>query len=70
VPDRGRRRRTAGSCAAWTELKPARAANDVRALRAELLAVSRSMGVTHPALLTPENVEVVGERYETARVGA
>ena len=49
------------------ELKSARAANYVRALRAELLALSRSMGVTHPALLTPENVEIVGERYETAR---
>jgi glutamate synthase domain-containing protein 2 len=48
--------------------KSARAANYVRALRAELLALSRSMGVPHPALLTPENVEIVGERYETARV--
>ena len=26
------------------------------------------MGVRHPALLTPENVEIVCERYETARV--
>jgi hypothetical protein len=50
------------------EHKSARAANYVRALRAELLALSRSMGVTHPALLTPENVEIVGERYQTARV--
>jgi glutamate synthase domain-containing protein 2 len=48
--------------------KSARAANYVRALRAELLALSRSMGVRHPALLTPEHVEIVAERYETARV--
>jgi glutamate synthase domain-containing protein 2 len=50
------------------EHKSHRAANYIRALRAELLALSRSMGVTHPALLTPENVEIVGTRYETARV--
>ena len=50
------------------DLKSVRAANYVRSLRAELLALSRSMGVRHPALLMPEHVEVVGDRYETARV--
>ena len=48
--------------------KHARAANYVRALRAELLSLSRAMGVRHPALLTPDHVELVGERYTTARL--
>jgi glutamate synthase domain-containing protein 2 len=50
------------------DLKHARAANYVRALRAELLTLSRTMGVPHPALLTPDHVEVVGERFTTARI--
>jgi glutamate synthase domain-containing protein 2 len=50
------------------DLKHARAANYVRALRGEILSLSRSMGVAHPALLTPENVEIVAERYTTARI--
>jgi glutamate synthase domain-containing protein 2 len=48
--------------------KYARCANYVRALRGELLALSRSMGVVHPALLTPEHLEIVSERFRTARV--
>jgi glutamate synthase domain-containing protein 2 len=48
------------------EVKSARAANYVRALRGELLALSRSCGVRHPALMTPDHVEIVGERYTTA----
>jgi glutamate synthase domain-containing protein 2 len=50
------------------DLKHARAANYVRALRAELLTLSRTMGVPHPALLTPDHVEVVGERFTTTRI--
>jgi glutamate synthase domain-containing protein 2 len=50
------------------DLKHARAANYIRALRGELLSLSRSMGVGHPALLTPEHVEIVAERYTTARI--
>jgi glutamate synthase domain-containing protein 2 len=50
------------------DVKHARAANYIRALRGELLALSRSMGVAHPALLTPENVEIVAGRYTTCRV--
>jgi glutamate synthase domain-containing protein 2 len=50
------------------EVKSARAANYVRALRAELLALSRSVGVRHPALVTPDHVEIVGSRYSTARL--
>ena len=49
-------------------LKSARAANYVRALRGELLALSRSCGVRHPALMTPDHVEIVGERYTTQRL--
>ena len=50
------------------EVKSARAANYVRALRAELLSLSRSCGVRHPALITPDHVEIVSERYRTARI--
>jgi glutamate synthase domain-containing protein 2 len=50
------------------EIKHARAANYIRALRGELLALARSMGVDHPAQLTPDHVELVGERYSTARI--
>jgi hypothetical protein len=50
------------------ELKHARAANYVRALRGELLSLSRAMGVRHPALLTPDHVELVGERFTTSRL--
>ncbi|HEX2087257.1 MAG TPA: FMN-binding glutamate synthase family protein [Solirubrobacteraceae bacterium] len=48
------------------ELKSARAANYVRALRGELLALSRSCGVRHPALMTPDHVEIVSDRFRTA----
>ncbi len=48
------------------DVKHARAANYVRALRGELLALSRSCGQVHPALVTPTNLEIVSERYSTA----
>ncbi len=48
------------------DLKHARAANYVRALRGELLSLSRSCGQVHPALVTPSNLEIVSERYTTA----
>jgi glutamate synthase domain-containing protein 2 len=47
-------------------LKCSRAANYLVALRAELLALSRSCGVEHPALVTPEHIEIVSERYGSA----
>ncbi|HEV2814716.1 MAG TPA: FMN-binding glutamate synthase family protein, partial [Solirubrobacteraceae bacterium] len=50
------------------ELKSARAANYVRALRGELLSLSRSCGVRHPALMTPDHVEIVGEGFATIRL--
>ncbi|HEX8207270.1 MAG TPA: FMN-binding glutamate synthase family protein [Solirubrobacteraceae bacterium] len=46
-------------------LKSARAANYVRALRGELLSLSRSCGARHPALMTPDHVEIVGELFST-----
>ena len=49
-------------------VKSARAANYVRALRGELLTLSRSCGVRHPALMTPDNVEIVGELFSTQRL--
>ena len=51
------------------ELKSARAANYVRALRGELLALSRAAGVNHPALITPDDLEIVSERYQSHTVG-
>ncbi len=48
------------------QLKSARAANYLVALRAELLALARSCGVAHPALVTPEHIEIVTERYGSA----
>jgi glutamate synthase domain-containing protein 2 len=51
------------------ELKSSRAANYIVALRAELLALARSCGAAHPALLSADHVEIVSERYGSARVG-
>jgi glutamate synthase domain-containing protein 2 len=48
------------------DLKHARAANYVRALRGELLSLSRALGQVHPALVLPSNLEIVSERYSTA----
>ena len=48
------------------ELKAHRAANYLVAFRAELLALARSCGVAHPALVTPEHIEIVSERYGSA----
>jgi glutamate synthase domain-containing protein 2 len=50
------------------ELKSARAANYLITLRAEILALSRSCGVPHPSLVTPEHFEVVCERYGSAQL--
>jgi len=47
-------------------LKSSRAANYLLALRAEILALARSCGVEHPALVTPEHIEIVTERYGSA----
>jgi len=48
------------------QLKSSRAANYLIGLRAEILALARSCGVTHPALVTPEHIEIVTERYGSA----
>ena len=48
------------------DLKHARAANYLVALRAELASLARSMGQRHPALVRPEAIEIVSERYGTA----
>ena len=51
------------------ELKSARCANYVVALRKELLQLTRAAGVVHPALLTPDQIEVLsgGTHAESAR---
>jgi Conserved region in glutamate synthase len=51
-----------------SDLKAARTANYLVTLRAEILALSRSCGVPHPALVTPEHFEVVCERYGSAQL--
>ena len=50
------------------ELKSVRAANYITALRGELMSLTRSCGVRHPALIAPDHIEIVSERYRTARV--
>lgn len=50
------------------EVKSHRVANYLTVLRAELLALARTCGVAHPALVTPDHIEVVSERYASARV--
>jgi glutamate synthase domain-containing protein 2 len=50
------------------QLKAARAANYITALRGELMSLTRSCGVRHPALISPDHIEIVSERYSTARV--
>src|SRR3712207_9396816 len=50
------------------ELKSARAANYLASLRAETLALSRACGVRHPALIRPEHLEIIGERFTTSSV--
>jgi len=51
------------------ELKSARAANYVRALRGELLALSRAAGVPHPGLVSTEDIEIVSERFQSQTLG-
>ena len=48
------------------ELKAVRHATYVRALRGELLALARTCGVTHPALVDPGRLEIVTEGFRSA----
>jgi len=50
------------------DLKSTRAANYVVALRAEMMSLARSCGHRHPALMRPDDIEIVSERYGTATV--
>ncbi len=45
------------------ELKAARLANYVVTLRKDLLSLSRACGVTHPALISLDHVEVLDDRF-------
>ena len=47
-------------------LKSSRAANYLVALRAEILSLARSCGVPHPALITPDQIGVITERFGSA----
>ena len=48
------------------ELKAVRHATYVRALRGELLALARTCGVVHPALVDPGQLEIVTEGFRSA----
>jgi hypothetical protein len=48
------------------ELKSSQAANYLVALRAELLALARSCGVPHPALVGPEHIEIITDSFHSA----
>jgi glutamate synthase domain-containing protein 2 len=48
--------------------KHARAAAYIRTLRGELLALSRASGVRHPALLRPDQIEIVDGRYASVPI--
>ena len=50
------------------DLKHARVASYVRALRGELLALSRSCGVPHPALVGRDQAAIVSEGYTRTTV--
>ncbi len=50
------------------ELKAARAANYVRTLRHELLALAHTCGESHPALVTPEQLELMEEGFRSRTV--
>lgn len=43
--------------------KSARMANYLKALRKEMLAVSRACGVAHPAMMQPKHFEIIDERF-------
>jgi len=49
------------------ELKYARAANYIVALRAELLSLSRACGVRHPALIDPDRIEQLRKGVDRTR---
>lgn len=49
-------------------LKSVRLANYVITLRKELLALSRACGVPHPALVNPDDLEVLDDRYGSVNV--
>jgi glutamate synthase domain-containing protein 2 len=48
------------------QLKSARAANYIVALRSELLSLARACGARHPALIDPDRIEIVSAGYATA----
>ena len=50
------------------ELKSVRAANYIRALRHELLSLARTCGEPHPALVTPDQLELMEEGYRSRTV--
>lgn len=50
------------------EEKHARAAAYVRTLRGELLSLSRALGVRHPALLGPDQLDIITGNYEVAPI--
>jgi hypothetical protein len=50
------------------ELKSARMANYIVTLRKELLQLSRACGVCHPALVSPEYLEILDDQFGSKTV--
>jgi hypothetical protein len=50
------------------DLKAARAANYVRVLRRELLALAHTCGEPHPSLVTPDQLELMEEAFRSRTV--
>jgi glutamate synthase domain-containing protein 2 len=48
--------------------KSHRVADYLTVLRAELMSLARTCGVAHPALVTPDHIEIVAERFASASV--
>jgi hypothetical protein len=49
-------------------LKAVRAANYIVTLRKELLALSHACGVSHPALVTARQIEILDDRFGSQTV--
>jgi glutamate synthase domain-containing protein 2 len=52
------------------QLKSVRLANYIMELRHELLAIARTCGVEHPALISPTQLELLDDRFGSRTVAA
>ena len=59
LPDRRRHPQPLADARPGPDIKRARAANYIVALRAELLSLARACGARHPALMRPDRIEII-----------